>query len=185
MLGSEDKKIISVLQKSKVALFPYEIADKTRISEKRVASILFRLTTKIEPERTEQKFGRGFLYYTNLEQLRTRIDKRDDLDGQKQAIYQRIRKTTEIDRQFTRLINLARELGIYSKTVADYLEETACVYTDLKKEEIAGSSYYYTDGILTPEEIEKERSSQEQERARRARTSLRWARLTRTSASLQ
>lgn len=55
-------------------------------------------------------------------------------------------------------MSLHKELGIYSKTVADYLEEVACVYTGLMKEEIAGSSYYYLDGVLTEEELEMERA---------------------------
>lgn len=81
-------------------------------------------------DRSELMFKNGYLYYTRLDQLKERIAGRDVLKGEKQSLYDRIRKNTEIDRQFTKLIDLAKELGIYSKTIADYLEEVYCVYND-------------------------------------------------------
>jgi len=168
--GDEYQTVINALKKSSVALFAYEIAKACGLSEKRTSNILFRLVNEKEPvvhkagwrrlkdeERTELMFKRGYLYYSNLDQLKERITKRDVLAGQKQALYERIRRNTEVHRQFTKLTDLAKELGIYSKTIADYFDEVACVYTDLAKEEIAGSSYYYISNVLAPEEIEKER----------------------------
>jgi hypothetical protein len=168
--GNEYQRVVETLKESPTALFSHEIAEKCGISQKRVSSILFRLVNEKEPvvhkagwrrlkdeERIELMFKNGYLYYSNLEQLKERIAKRDVLRGQKQDLYDRIRRNTEVHRQFTKLADLAKELGIYSKTIAGYLDEVACVYTDLTKEEIAGSTYYYIGNALTQEEIERER----------------------------
>lgn len=170
--AEEERQILGVLAQSNTALFPAEIAEKAAISERRVISILFRITnnkvTKVHKSgwrnkkdtgREEQRFKKGYLYYLKLEQLKSRIERRDVLGGQKQAIYDRIRKVTEVDRQFTKLTNIARELGIYSTTVADYLEEVMSVYQDLKKEEIGGSNFYYIDGIMAEQEVQCEREN--------------------------
>ena len=65
-------------------------------------------------------------------------------------------------------MGLTKELNIYSKTIANALEEVASVYTNLKKEVIAGSSYYYIEGLLNGEEAERER---EFAKARKSRIS--------------
>lgn len=168
--GVVDEKIVEIIETNSTALFASEIAEEAGISRKRVSSILFRLTGRTPPlvkrkgwrrrtdsPRTELMFSRGYLYYTRLDQLKTRLAKRDVLGGQKQILYNRIRRNTEIDRQFTELVGLAKELNVYSKTIADALEEVASVYTNLRKEVIAGSSYYYVDGLLNDEEAERER----------------------------
>jgi len=94
--GDEDQRVIDVLKKSSVALFSYEIADKCGLSEKRSSNILFRLVNEKEPilhkagwrrlkdeERTDLMFRRGYLYYSNLDQLKERIARHDVLTGQK------------------------------------------------------------------------------------------------------
>jgi len=168
--GVADDRIIEIIEASAIALFASEIAEEAGISRKRASGILFRLTGRTPPlvrrkgwrrrtdsPRTELMFSRGYLYYSRLDQLKARLAERDVLGGQKQALYDRIRWNTEVDRQFTELVGLAKELNVYSKIIADALEEVASVYTDLNKEVIAGSTYYYLEGVLNDEEAERER----------------------------
>lgn len=107
--GVADDKIIDIIETSPTTMFAYEIAERAEISRKRASSILFRLTSKMpslvkrkvwrrqtDSPRTELIFSRGYLYYARLDYLEARLAKRDILGGQKQFLYDRIRRNTEI-----------------------------------------------------------------------------------------
>lgn len=127
------ERVIDFVEKSSVALLPCEISEQLGINKTKICRALFGLETqgKIsksgwirddDPHRRERTFDRGWLYYKVLAQLSRRLEKHDVLTGSKQLIYDRIRKTCEVHRHFTRLIDLARnELHMNPKTVAEYM----------------------------------------------------------------
>jgi hypothetical protein len=159
--------VLKVLQNSAWALFPDEIAERLKMKRRKVTSALFTLSAtkrvhksgwvKSGDSRRERVFDRGWLYYVKIEQLSARVAKRDMLTGTKQLIYETIRKHTEIHRQFVRLKDLAKEMGMNPKTVADNVHEAMDVYVDLKQIEVSGDAFYYIENLLAAGEFELEK----------------------------
>jgi len=165
---SRDKnsKVLKALSESDVALSSEQVAKLASLSKGEARTALTDMVKQGKIERRgyfdlktgrETKFPFGWLYFAKEEQYEKRLQRHDLLKGVKQRMYKHVLTNSKVQRRIT----LAREFEEFpfnynSKTVSEFMNEMMVVYKDVKRIELNGEVYYYADGILSQEEIDKQ-----------------------------
>ncbi|MBU1167317.1 hypothetical protein KKC60_02825, partial [Patescibacteria group bacterium] len=153
--------IVEAIRNSDVALFSDEISEKVDHAPKKVrTTINYLLQNKkiskkgwFNPNQgRESWFKKGFLYYVKPEQYAKRLQLRDVIDGRKKDVSEIIHLNSEVQRRMTPKTELFEDTRS-----EDIMRELLAVYRDIERIEISGETFYYIRGILSSEEIEKQK----------------------------
>lgn len=151
--GDVGARVLRCLERSALALFPEEIAERTGLKKAQVSSALATLFYRGKVSKggyfdrirgRQRRFSKGYLYYINSKQYVNRLkDSGLLLSRSKRRLFEEVKVNSKVHHVFTPLTYLAEKFGLHKLTVSEYMEDIMAVTGLINKVSVSKNLLYY------------------------------------------